>query len=92
MLGFEEEKHGGVIGEKRLKRMGESEGASEEVRMVSGRRHTPAATEALDIRVAAVPLVRPTQYVRPTLAMACAATAPVGTVSAQFWMAAGDRG
>ncbi|XLU59398.1 hypothetical protein S245_018607 [Arachis hypogaea] len=72
--------------------MGESEGASKEVRTVSGRRHTPAVTEALDVRVAAVPLVRPTQYVRPPLAVACAATAPVKTVSARFSMAAGDRG
>ena len=93
MLGSEEEEeHGGIIGEKRLEGMGESEGASEEVRTVSGRRHTPIATEALDVWIAAVPLVRPTQYARPPLAVACAATAPVGTVSVRFPMVAGDRG
>ncbi|KAL4328860.1 hypothetical protein AHAS_Ahas13G0242300 [Arachis hypogaea] len=72
--------------------MGESEGASEEVRTVSGRRHTPAATEALEVRVAAMPLVRPTQYARPPLAVACAATAPVETMSARFLMVIGDCG
>ncbi|RYR56863.1 hypothetical protein Ahy_A05g022579 isoform B [Arachis hypogaea] len=92
MLGSEEEEHDGIIGEKRFKRMGESEGASEEVRTVTGRRHTPTTTEALDVRVAAVPLVRPTQYVRPSLAVAYAATAPVVTVSTRFPIAAGDCG
>ncbi|XP_016205961.1 uncharacterized protein LOC107646281 [Arachis ipaensis] len=57
-----------------------------------GRRHTPAATDALDVRVAAVPLVRPIQYARLSLTVACAATAPVGTVSVQFLVAADDRG
>ncbi|KAL4299409.1 hypothetical protein AHAS_Ahas17G0098000 [Arachis hypogaea] len=40
MLGSEEEEHGSIIGEKRLEGMEESESASEEVRAVSGRRHT----------------------------------------------------
>ncbi|XLT31995.1 hypothetical protein HN873_063287, partial [Arachis hypogaea] len=93
MLGFEEEEeYGGIIGEKRFEGMGENEGASEEMRTMSGRRHTPAATEALDVQVAVVPLVRPTQYVRPPLTVACATTAPVETVSARFPMVAGDHG
>ncbi|XLT51903.1 hypothetical protein HN873_044507 [Arachis hypogaea] len=93
MLGSkEEEEHGGIIGEKRLEGMGESEGASDEVKTVSGRRYTLAATEALDVQVAAVPLVRPTQYARPPLALTCAATALVGTVSARFPMTTGDCG
>ncbi|XLU93922.1 hypothetical protein S245_008274 [Arachis hypogaea] len=71
--------------------MGENEGASVTA-SVSKRRHTLAVTEALDVRVATVPLVQPTQYVRPSLAVACAAMVLVGTVSARFSMATGDRG
>ncbi|RYR74136.1 hypothetical protein Ahy_A02g008759 [Arachis hypogaea] len=49
MLGSEEEEeYGGIIGDKRLEGMGESEGASEDVRMVSGRRRIGGREDGCD--------------------------------------------